>query len=138
MWYTVCRENGNVIDCFDTLEEAVDHIKLYEANDKYDKSYTEDFYDVVNPAYGIYANGDWQNAYEKAILCSDYCTPEEAEKHLKNGTRIYSDSPFGFAEFVEYYEDDGTAECYDEIRVAWESLSRTELDGRSFRINYVL
>ena len=60
MWYTVNRETGDKIDSFMNLEDAVDAIRMYEIDDRIDGSYTEDFYDVYNDTYDLYANGDWK------------------------------------------------------------------------------
>ncbi|MBQ0099361.1 MAG: hypothetical protein KBS91_02300 [Firmicutes bacterium] len=45
-YFTVCKQNNQVIDEFNTYEEAVDEIKRYEQEDKNDGVYEEDFYDV--------------------------------------------------------------------------------------------
>ena len=41
------REAGNIIDVFDTLEEAKKALKNYEEQDKAEGTYTEDFYEIV-------------------------------------------------------------------------------------------
>lgn len=41
------REAGNIIDAFDTLEEAKAELNLYELSDKADGIYEEDFYEIV-------------------------------------------------------------------------------------------
>ena len=138
MWYTVNKETGDKIDSFMTLENAVSAIRMYYADDKLDGSYTEDFYDVYNDTYDLYAHGDWRHVYELAILCADHCTKEEAQKHYQNGVTIYADTPFGFSEFVESSFDDGTPECYKEIRESWESLSSVTFENNSYKIDYVL
>ena len=138
MWYTVNNETGDKIDSFMRLEEAVKAIRMYETDDKKDGSYTEDFYAVYNDTYGLYAHGDWKRVYELAILCADYCTKEEALKYLDGGALIYADTPFGFSVFVANYDDDGTPECYKEIRTAWDRLSCVTFEGHDFRIDYVL
>ena len=138
MWYTVNNETGEKIDSFMTLEDAVEAIRMYETDDKNDGLYTEGFYDVYNDTYGLYAHGDWKHVYELAILCSDYCTKEEAEKYLNEGALIYANTPFGFSEFVDRYEDNGTAECYDEIRSAWDCLSSVSFEDHFYKIDYVL
>ena len=138
MWYTVNNETGDKIDSFMTLEEAVKAIRMYETDDKKDGSYTEDFYDVYNDTYDLYAHGDWKHVYELAILCADYCTKEEAAEFLEDGALIYANTPFGFSEFVNRYEDNGTSECYDEIRSAWECLSSVSFDNHYYKIDYIL
>lgn len=47
-FYTRDREAGNKIEEFATLEEAREAIKAYEAADKQDDSYTEDFYEIYD------------------------------------------------------------------------------------------
>lgn len=42
------REAGNIIDEFDTMEEAVETLEQYEAEDKKDGTYEEDFYEIVS------------------------------------------------------------------------------------------
>ena len=138
MWYTVNNETGEKIDSFMTLEDAVEAIRMYETDDKNDGLYTEGFYDVYNDTYDLYAHGDWKHVYELAILCADYCTKEEAEKYLNDGALIYANTPFGFSEFVDRYEDNGTAECYDEIRSAWGCLSSVSFENHYYKIDYIL
>lgn len=46
--WVACRETGDKISCFHTLEEAKKQIEQYETEDKNDGSYTPDFYDIVN------------------------------------------------------------------------------------------
>lgn len=41
------REAGNVIDEFNTLEEAENMIDIYEAQDIEEGTYTPDFYEIV-------------------------------------------------------------------------------------------
>ena len=138
MWYTVNNETGEKIDSFMTLEDALKAIRMYETDDKNDGSYTEGFYDVYNDTYDLYAHGDWKHVYELAILCADYCTKAEAEKYLNEGALIYANTPFGFFEFVDRYEDNGTAECFDEIRSAWDCLSSVSFENHYYKIDYVL
>ena len=48
MEYTIReREAGNIIDKFDTLEEAKKALVNYEEQDKVDGTYTEDFYEIA-------------------------------------------------------------------------------------------
>ena len=138
MWYTVNNETGEKIDRFMELEDAVEAIRMYETDDRIDGCYTDGFYDVYNDTYDLYAHGDWRHVYELAILCADYCTKEEAEKYLNEGAIIYANTPFGFSVFVGNYDDVGTAECYDEIRAAWESLSSVSFENHYYKIDYVL
>ena len=138
MWYTVNNETGEKIDSFMTLEDAVKAIRMYETDDRIDGCYTDGFYDVYNDTYDLYAHGDWRHVYELAILCADYCTKEEAEKYLNEGAIIYANTPFGFSVFVGNYDDDGTPECYEEIRSAWECLSSVTFENHYYKINYVL
>ena len=139
MWYTVHNETGDKIDSFMTLDEAVKAIRMYVTEGRINGSYTECFfYDVYNDTYDLYAHGNWKHVYELAILCADYCTKEEAEKCLNEEALIYANTPFGFSEFVNRYEDKGTAECYDEIRSAWECLSSVSFENHYYKIDYVL
>ena len=41
------REAGNVITEFDTVEEAKKELEKYEAQDKKDGTYSEDFYEIA-------------------------------------------------------------------------------------------
>ena len=47
-YYTADKETGTFIEAFDTYAEALDAIDEYEAQDKADGNYEEDFYDVVD------------------------------------------------------------------------------------------
>ena len=139
MWYTVNNETGDKIESFMTLEDAVNAIHMYVRESRIDGTYTECFFFFLyNDTYDLYAHGDWKHVYELAILCADYCTKEEAEKYLNDGALIYSNTPFGFSEFVNRYEDNGTAECYDDIRSAWECLSSVSFENHYYKIDYLL
>ena len=138
MWYTVNNETGEKIDSFMTLEDAVSAIRMYERDDRIDGSYSEDFYDVYNDTYDLYAHGDWKHVYELAILCADYCTKAEAEKYLNEGALIYADTPFGFSVFMHQCDDNLTPESYNEIRSAWASLSSVSFEDHCYKIDYVL
>ena len=49
MKYTVRdREAGNVLDRFNTLEEAREALKSYEEEDKDGGIYTDDFYEIYD------------------------------------------------------------------------------------------
>jgi hypothetical protein len=48
MYYTRDREAGNIIDKFETEQEALKAIKSYEEEDKRDGSYIPDFYEIFN------------------------------------------------------------------------------------------
>ena len=48
IFFTADREAGNIIECFDTLEDAMKAIKSYEEEDKRNGDYTPDFYVVVD------------------------------------------------------------------------------------------
>lgn len=41
------REAGNVIDIFSSFEEAQKELKAYEASDREEGIYTENFYEIV-------------------------------------------------------------------------------------------
>ena len=41
------REAGNVITQLETMEEAQKELERYEAQDKKDGTYTEDFYEIA-------------------------------------------------------------------------------------------
>lgn len=62
-YYTTYRENGNIIETFDSIEDAVNAIHEYEIEDNENGDLTPDFYDIVdenNISYGY---------TPKAILC---------------------------------------------------------------------
>lgn len=46
--WTACRENGDLIDQFESIAQAENMIESYEEDDKADGTYTPDFYDIVN------------------------------------------------------------------------------------------
>ena len=41
------KEAGNIIDIFDTEQEAKTELKSYEESDKREGTFTEDFYEIV-------------------------------------------------------------------------------------------
>lgn len=41
------REDGNIIEEFNTMEEAENKLKEYEESDKKEGIYEEDFYEIV-------------------------------------------------------------------------------------------
>ena len=45
-YWTIDREAGNRIECFNTKEEAMKAIERYEKDDRDDGIYVENFYDV--------------------------------------------------------------------------------------------
>lgn len=47
-YFTADREAGNIIDEFNSIEEAKKAILAYEEEDREDGTYSEDFYDVVD------------------------------------------------------------------------------------------
>ena len=47
-YFMADREAGNIIDEFDSIEEAKKAILAYEEEDRKDGTYSEDFYDVVD------------------------------------------------------------------------------------------
>lgn len=47
MFITRDKETRNMIDEFETLEEAQDAIKEYEEMDRQDEIYAPDFYEIV-------------------------------------------------------------------------------------------
>ncbi len=47
-YYTSSRETGDIIDVFDTYEEAKKAIEDYEEQDKQEETYTPDFYDITD------------------------------------------------------------------------------------------
>lgn len=46
--FTADREYGNIIDCFEKIEDAMNAIKAYEEEDRENGDYTPDFYDVID------------------------------------------------------------------------------------------
>jgi len=46
-YYTCCRETGDVIDVFNTYEEALHAVEEYEIADREEKTYTPDFYEII-------------------------------------------------------------------------------------------
>lgn len=95
-FYTAIRETGDIIDRFDTLNEAREEIKRYEEMDKADGCYTEDAYDIVS--------GDHQSylSYERF---KDFDSGEEY--HLEELEKAYNDQrhelPYGT--FEEYLDE---------------------------------
>lgn len=48
------KEAGNLIDVFETKEQAENELKKYEEQDKKDNCYTEDFYEIEEQEEKIY------------------------------------------------------------------------------------
>lgn len=46
--YTADKETGTFIEEFATIEEAKKAIEKYENDDKKERTYTKDFYDIVD------------------------------------------------------------------------------------------
>lgn len=46
-WIIQDREAGNIIDKFNSLEDAKAELASYEEQDKKDGTYTPDFYEIV-------------------------------------------------------------------------------------------
>ena len=49
--YTADRETGTFIEEIESIAEGLALIAEYEAQDKKDGTYTEDFYDIVNESH---------------------------------------------------------------------------------------
>lgn len=47
-WIVRDREAGNVIDWFDTEDEAIAEIEKFEQQDREEEQYEADFYEVVH------------------------------------------------------------------------------------------
>lgn len=47
MYSTANAETGTIIDTFSTMEEAQEAIASYEAQDKEDGTYEEDWYEII-------------------------------------------------------------------------------------------
>ncbi len=47
-FFTADREAGNIIERFETIEDAMNAIKTYEEEDQKNGVYSPDFYDVVD------------------------------------------------------------------------------------------
>ena len=58
------REAGNVIDKFNTLEEAQEELNRYEEEDKKEDTYEEDFYEIVE-LNRQQAQAEWDRLYTK-------------------------------------------------------------------------
>ena len=91
------REAGNIIDTFGTLEEAKAKVKEFEADDKKEDTFTEDFYEVIECDTTEYIQGatrvalknaretlktwdDWGKELEKFWKEHPDITDEEAEE----------------------------------------------------------
>lgn len=61
------REAGNIIEAFETLEEAQQAIKTYEETDKADGTYTPDFYEAAE-------------INETDYFLYNWCSEEQAEE----------------------------------------------------------
>lgn len=50
-YWVACRETGEKIECFKTIEEAKNRITQFENEDKENGDFTPDFYDVVDDEF---------------------------------------------------------------------------------------
>lgn len=72
MYWIADREAGNIIEEFETREEAKKALAAYEAADKENEIYTPDFYEIVTVRnfeifaweYTEEAGGQWVDTYE--------------------------------------------------------------------------
>lgn len=81
------------------------------------------------------------------ILMLDYCTKEEAEKHLKNGTQVFEAADFE-NNFKLYFDIDENDENDEEIIKRFEAMFSggkpandfgvVEAEGKKWYIAYVL
>lgn len=74
-FYTADRETGTHIEAFATYEEAQKAIEAYEAQDKADGTYEENFYDIVDENHCTIER-DLQDVIDKVY---DYVTLTRAE-----------------------------------------------------------
>lgn len=71
---------------------------------------------------------------EIAVLMADHCTRREAEKHLKEGTIIYTaDDYFEYKAEADAWGDDP-----EEVEERWNDMSQVLYNGEIFYISYVL
>lgn len=47
-FYTADKEAGNIIEKFESFEDAKKAIEAYEANDRKEGTYMPEFYDILN------------------------------------------------------------------------------------------
>lgn len=73
------REAGNMVDYFDTLEEAQTALAEYEEQDKKDGIYEEDFYEIAEVNEEELDGGYDYDPYELNMPCDNYgmvaCSP---------------------------------------------------------------
>jgi hypothetical protein len=95
------RETGTFIDEFDTIEEAKKELQRYEAEDKQEGSYSEDFYEIVEReyTYDVVFNDDTDSNSKGFSESYDYCL--SYIKH-NNGTNesYFADYKGGFVSIV--------------------------------------
>lgn len=53
-FYIADKETYTIIDEFKTVEDAIKAIKKYEEEDKQEKNYSENFYDVIDNEHNSY------------------------------------------------------------------------------------
>lgn len=79
---------------------------------------------------------------EIAILMLDHCTKFDAEKHLKNGTVIYSDFEECFDEYINGWDFDN--DYVEDLRNMVKTHKRVDgwsivnYNGKTYYIEYVL
>lgn len=80
---------------------------------------------------------------ELEILMLDGCTKSEAEKHLKNGTVVFSDFPEAFTEYMNEWdivdeEEQNKYRYMVETKIPLPDWGVVQKDGSYFFIMYVL
>lgn len=112
--YTALSKTDEVIDWFDTIEDAIKAIKAYEEEDKKDGDYTPNRYEVLAENFGVYdltheaiVIQSLENIYEyRTILLSDLMFVFA----LTDETYPNKDSSKNLQELAEYIES------YDFLR----------------------
>lgn len=98
---TQARETGDVIDLFDTREDAEKEIENYELDDKNDNYYTPDFYEVRELSWEYFAVNDPANPQDSYKAAKKYDTPEGATIGASVWKRIYATYDNGGSFFFE-------------------------------------
>ena len=124
------KEAGNLIDVFETKEQAEIELKKYEEQDKKDNCYTEDFYEIEEQEEKIYKV--WAQCCRRPKGKGIEEVNEETARNLineavddmfNNGDIDFNEEEWEKAqeEGIEYWEY--TAKYYDE------ALKQFENDG---------
>ena len=127
------REAGNVITKFETMEDAKKELERYEAQDKKDGTYTEDFYEIavidqikevhIMKVYKIYSKGCTNPNPIKDVTYMEKEMVEDAisenwDNATENGSVEFETDIDGDISQEDY--ESKLSKFYEELKESWE------------------